>query len=70
MKKIVKELLFMEKEDVLNLKKQMLELGILTFSELSKKCNCSQQYISAIVTGRRNLTNNFFKKLKEIGIIL
>ena len=66
MKEIKKIFYRFEKEDVVKLKKWLID-NDLNMSKLAKKMGVSSAYISAITTGKRNATPRFIKKLKSIG---
>ena len=66
----VKTYSILEDKDVVSIRKQMLDLGIYSQTELAKKLNVSKAYINAVLRGKKHLTIKFKEKLESVGIKL
>lgn len=66
----VKTYSILEEKDVVSIRKQMLDLGIYSQTELAKKLNVSKAYINAVLRGKKHLTIKFKEKLESVGIKL
>lgn len=66
----VKTYSILEEKDVVSIRKQMLDLGIYSQTELAKKLNVSKAYINSVLRGKKHLTKKFRDKLESIGIKL
>lgn len=69
MKKITIIRYFLDDEDVKKIKYFLLENN-MNASNLAVELGCSRSYVSALLKGKRYVTNNMISKFKKIGLAL
>ena len=69
MKKIIKTYYLLDNNDVKKIKKFLINKN-WNYSSLALELQISDSYVSALITGKRNLTKKLLQKFKEIGIEL
>lgn len=69
MKKITIIRYFLDDEDVKKIKYFLLENN-MNASNLAVELGCSRSYVSALLKGKRYVTNNMISKFKKIGLDL
>lgn len=69
MKKITIIRYFLDDNDVKTIKKFLLENN-MNASSLAVELGCSRSYVSALLRGKRYVTNNMISKFKKIGLDL
>jgi antitoxin component HigA of HigAB toxin-antitoxin module len=69
MKKITIIRYFLDDNDVKTIKYFLLENN-MNASSLAVELGCSRSYVSALLRGKRYVTNNMISKFKKIGLDL
>lgn len=69
MKKITIIRYFLDDNDVKKIKYFLLENN-MNASSLAVELGCSRSYVSALLKGKRYVTNNVISKFKKIGLDL
>ena len=69
MKAITKTYYILDEKDKKQIKKQMIDLD-LTLSKMAKNIGVSTSYISAIISGKRCLTDKIIKQFLSQGIVI
>lgn len=69
MKKITIIRYFLDDNDVKKIKFFLLENN-MNASSLAVELGCSRSYVSALLKGKRYVTNNMISKFKKIGLDL
>ena len=69
MKKITIIRYFLDDNDVKKIKYFLLENN-MNASSLAVELGCSRSYVSALLKGKRYVTNNMISKFKKIGLDL
>ncbi len=69
MKKITIIRYFLDDNDVKKIKYFLLENN-MNASSLALELKCSRSYVSALLKGKRYMTNNMISKFKKIGLDL